>query len=102
MNRITETAIQYRIGIFWFCLFSLNSLGTCLLAASSGCVWDNLDWQSRVNVILALIVNWTGTIMAYVSKAAKKIEQGQNPIGDGDTQIITKSTDTPKPLTPSA
>ena len=86
---LLNKAWEFRLAALMFGLFSINSLGSCVLAASAGCVWDNLDWQSRLTVILAVIVNWTNAVMAYVSKAAKKIESGQPPIGD-DTSFVTK------------
>ena len=71
----------YKMAIWWFVLFSLNSLGTCFIAASAGCVWENLGTQEKITVIVAVFVNWTGTIMAYLSKAAKK---GELTIPDPD------------------
>lgn len=90
------SALEWKITVMWFILFTVNSLGTCILAASAGCVWDNLGWQEKLTVVLAVIVNWTGTMMAWLSKSAGKITSGQNPIID-----LQNSPETPTlPQTP--
>jgi hypothetical protein len=88
MNALLSKAFEMRLAAFWFILFSINSLCTCVLAASSGCVWNQLDTQSKWTVVIAVAANWTNAIMAYVSKAAKKIESGQLPFDD--TTFIPK------------
>lgn len=95
VKRFTIAALEYRIGVFWFCLFSLNSLGTCVLAASSGCVWEQLDTQSKLTVIVAVMTNWTGTVMAFLSKTAQRIKQNPNDLPIDDAQFIDKPV--PKP-----
>lgn len=89
-------AWEMRLAVVWFILFSLNSLFTCFVAVSAGCVWSNLDTQSRITVVIGGLANWTGTIMAFISKASRKIESGQNPISD-DTGFTYK----PKPDAPA-
>ena len=88
-QNIKTSVLQYKIAVAWFVLFSINSLGTCILSASSGCVWDNLDWQAKTTVVVAIFVNWTGTIMAFLSTASKKIKSGSD-------DVIPDAT-TPKP-----
>jgi len=87
------------MSVFWFVLFSINSLGSCIIAASAGSVWANLGTQEKFTVIVAVITNWTGVIMAYIKQAAKKIESGEIPIGDDtrtwqrtDTNVQTIAT----------
>jgi NADH:ubiquinone oxidoreductase subunit 6 (subunit J) len=75
MDKARLQVIAYRMAIMWFFLFSINSLCSCIVAASAGSVWTNLDAQAKVTVIIAVIGNWTGTIMAFLSDARKKIEQ---------------------------
>ena len=73
MNGLISTLARYWITGVWIVLFSLNSLGTCVLAASSGCVWEVLDPQSKLTVVVAVFVNWTGTLMAFLSRMAKTV-----------------------------
>lgn len=83
---------EFRMAIFWFILFSTNALGTAVIASLTGTDWETLDPQDKFMICVAVFVNWTGTIMAFMSKQAGRIKQtGQIfPIGTGDTQIITK------------
>ncbi|MDE2097616.1 MAG: hypothetical protein KGL39_10245 [Patescibacteria group bacterium] len=82
-------ARMWRMAIFWFILFSINSLCTCIVSAMAGSVWANLGSQEKFTVVVAIIGNWTGTIIAFVSKAARKIEEGKEPFDD--TAIIKKT-----------
>jgi len=88
---------EIRVSVAWFVLFSINSLGTCILAASAGSVWGNLGWQEKFTVAVAVVVNWTGTIMAYLKQAAKKIEAGQNPIDDNTQRFTNPPATKPMP-----
>ena len=88
----------YRIAICWFFVFSLNALATAILAASIGTMWADLHYQDRFEIVLAIIVNYTGTMMAFMSKAAKKVEDGGSIVdlavsgsSNGGTQMITKT-----------
>lgn len=90
INQAKITALEWKMAIAWFVLFSVNSLGSCMLAASAGSVWSSLGTQERLTVITAVVVNWTGTIMAWISKSAKKLSSGENPIVDDGTIAITK------------
>ena len=94
-----QKAWEIRVSVAWFILFSINSLGTCVLAASAGCVWSALGWQEKFTICVAIIVNWTGCVMAYLKQAAKKIESGQFPIND-DTQRFTNPNPPANPASP--
>lgn len=83
-----------------FALFSVNSLGSCILAASSGCVWSLLDWQAKATVIVAIVVNWTNTMMSALVRFEKKIAAGQPPLGD--TTFLTKQQPAVGPPQPKA
>lgn len=95
MNATLSGAWAYRVAIIWFCLFSINALCTAIVVALVGCTWIALDFQSKFIIIIAIVGNWTGTIMAFVSKSAKKIEETGNPLDitqiTGDTTFVKKT-----------
>lgn len=66
-----------------FCLFSLNSLGTSIIASLMGTNWDTITGQQKFEIIVAILVNWTGMIMAFFSKATQKVQK------DGFTGFLT-------------
>ena len=76
LGQVKAAALEWKIAIMWFCFFTISSLGTAIIAASAGSVWGNLGWQERFTVILAIAVNWSNTMMAFLSKASKKIASG--------------------------
>ena len=79
MPEIVEAArlklIEYRMAVFWFCLFSVNSLCSALLLALTNAVWADMDGQSRFLVIVGVIFNWTNIIMAFISNSARRIKE---------------------------
>lgn len=111
VRQITEVAksnlVEFRIAIFWFCLFSVNSICSAILIALSNATWSELDPQGKFLIVIGIVFNWTGTIMAFVSKQASRIKQTGELFPAGDTQQftrtdlqqtqITKTTDTTAP-----
>ena len=75
INKARLALIEYKMAIFWFCLFSVNSLCTCIVASLVNCNWSQMDGQAKILFFLTVIANWTGTVMAFVSKQASRIKQ---------------------------
>ncbi len=100
IDKARLAAIEFRMAIFWFFLFSMNALGTCVLASLTGTKWGTLDGQSKFLIIVAIFVNWSGTIMAFVSRAARRINQTGEIFPQGDTQFIPRSPVDPAPSLP--
>lgn len=83
---------EWRVAIMYFILFSINSLSTVLLATLTGVNWTALPTQGKVMIVIAVIANWTGTIMAFVSQQAKRIKKTGDIFSSGDTQVFTKQS----------
>lgn len=94
MKTLPSKVWEFRLAIFWFCLFSINSLATCFAASFTGPDWNNLSKQQVCLIVALMIANWTGTLMAFISKQAKRMETGQSPFSD--TAFTPKPTETPK------
>jgi hypothetical protein len=92
MNAFMDTVSTWRFAILYFLLFSINALCTSITAALVGSDWANLDRQSKFMICIAVLANWTGCLLAFISKAAKKVESGQPLFSD--TTFITKETTT--------
>jgi hypothetical protein len=97
MDQTVKKVALYRIAIGWAMLFSLNALGTAILGAIVNVDWAKLNTQAKSIIFITTFVNWSGTMMAFFSQAAKRLEEGQLPMNGGngikapgDTQIITK------------
>ena len=91
LNRAKTSILEWRMAICWFILFSVNSLATCLIASLVNCNWSQMDAQAKLLMALTVLANWTGTIMAFVSKAGSRIQQGQPLFPTGDTQFMTQT-----------
>ncbi len=89
---------EFRMAIMWFFLFSVNALCSCMIAALTGAKWDALDFQSKFLIVVAITGNWTGTIMAFVSKQAQRMKKDGTPFPTGDdTAFIPKPTEPTRP-----
>jgi hypothetical protein len=67
--------IEYRMAVFWFCLFTINSLCSSITIALTNATWNTMDGQSKLLVFIGVIWSWTGTIMAFISNSASRIKQ---------------------------
>ena len=91
--------LEWRMAILWFFFFSSVSLASATIAALQNVVWANMDAQAKILMALCIFVSWGTTMMAFFSKAAKKVE---NQITDTTsvTQTQTNSVQVTQPPTP--
>lgn len=83
---MTETQKELRwLAIIWGSLFSIGALGTSVLAALTGADWTRLNGQARFLIVVAIIVNWSGTMGAFISKAVARMRDGKSPVNGGDS-----------------
>lgn len=94
VKNIKTTAWEWRIACFWFLLFSLNSLCTSIMASLVNANWTDMDRQSKFLMIIAVMGNWTGTIMAFISQQAKRIQKTGLPFPTGDDTGFISRKDT--------
>ena len=87
---VMNTVWSYRIAIAYGFLFSVGALCTSFVSAFTGIDWSDLTGTQRSVVIAAMIANWTGVILAYLSKTMSRLEAGKPPIETGDTAHIVK------------
>lgn len=85
------------MAILWFVLFSVNALCTSMVAALTGSSWVLLDNQSRLMIVIAIIGNWTGTVMAFISKQSTRFSQGSTPPVNEPTNFTQPTTTPSKP-----
>lgn len=74
----TSLAMAWAWGIF----FSFNALGSCILAAFVNATWEDMSTAKRVLMFIAIFVNWTSMMMAFLSKTMARLDAGKNPVPD--------------------
>lgn len=84
--------LPIRMAFLWFCLFTCSSLCTAIITAFYGMRWVELDTQDRLMVCLLVFSNWAQVMMAFFSKAIARAQKGEFPIAEGDTQMISRTT----------
>lgn len=89
--RAKEIVLMWWAMGFWFCLFSLTSLGTAIVLVSYTMRWADVDNQDRVIACVLIFVNWGQTMMALMNRVASRLQAGQLPIEAGDSQLIQQT-----------
>ncbi len=86
--------VTLQMAIAFAVLFSIQSLCTCIVAAFVNTSWDEMSPFKHTMVIIAILGNWTTTLMAFLSKTMARLEAGKPLIETGDTAMIAKTTTT--------
>jgi len=90
-STISTSLIEYKMAIVYFVLFSINALCSALMIALANVTWSGLDSQGKFMIGVALIWNWTTTILAFMSKQATRIKQTGDLFPSGDTQQFVRT-----------
>lgn len=78
-------ALPYKMAILIGILFSINALATAIVLSFMNVSWSQLDPTSKFILIVGILQNWTGTMLAFFNKSLSRVEQGKFPIDTGDT-----------------
>ena len=76
------------MAILYCILFSINSLLTTLIASLVNADWDAMNGQSKLLLYFVVGANWTGTMLAFMSKNSKKLEDGDLPDDTTTTVVV--------------
>lgn len=96
MKQFLKTAAEdlaLRMAIIWFFLFTFAALGNAIITAFYGMRWSQMERQDVVMVFILIFVNWATVMMAFFSKAISRVQKGELPIAEGDTQLIRRTDD---------
>ena len=91
-----KQAWKFRMAIVYCFLFSVNSLLTTLIASLVNADWSAMNTQSKLLLYFVVGANWTGTMLAFMSKNSKKLEDGDLP--DDTTSTVTTTGTPVKPI----
>lgn len=87
----------YRLAVIYAVLFGLASLGTSILGVLSNASWKDMDGQGKFMAVVSIALNLVNAMIAFVSKEAKKLADGSNPIPDNGTDIFKPPQVAPPP-----
>lgn len=93
LNTVTKTAVLYWMAGLWAFLFSFNSLGSAIMVALAGTDWSASDKQTRFLIVVAIFVNWTNTMTAYLHKGMNVLADSTDLVS-GIKKIETTQTQT--------
>lgn len=110
-SNTTKTSLwEFRAAIGYCALFSFNAICSAVVIALTNVSWETLDNQAKFLVFVAIGLNWSNVMLAFISKQAQRIKQTGEvfPLGSGDTTFLQKSdttvsthTETTKPVVPA-
>lgn len=69
-----NTLLRYRLMIFYVVVYSLNALATATVAALLNISWSELSGTKRFLIVVGIIGNWSGTMLALFNKARAELE----------------------------
>ncbi len=80
MKALTDKIVIYKLVITYVVLFSINSLATAIVASFMNTEWSDLSATSKFILIVVILQNWSGTLLALFNKAAAEVQSGSLPI----------------------
>ena len=85
-DQIKHTWDVHHMTIMWVCLFTIGSLGSSALTALSGTDWSAADGQTRLMIYIAIFVNWSTVMGAFLNQAISRAKKGEDILpGSGTT-----------------
>ncbi len=97
LSKQMQTYLMERLAVIYVVFLTVNSLGSSMLIALVGTKISGLDFQTRVELVVGMAVNWTGSMMPLVIKAMQQVDKGTTPIptlptdNSGNTTQLTKA-----------
>lgn len=96
MSQLKQTAMLYKMVIVYILLFSVNSLCSATVASFLNVNWSALSTTAKFLVVIVILQNWTGVLLAFFNKSIQRAEQGKPiipPDGkpNGGTDFLTKT-----------
>lgn len=68
--------LTWRLVIVYIVLFSINTLSVAITAALINATWTQIDTQGRIMIVVSIVSNWTGTMLAFVVGLIHKTKDG--------------------------
>lgn len=94
LSKAKEKIILYWMALLYALLFSGVSFAGAWMTATAGVDYSTLGSDAKARVWIGCFSVWGTTMMAFLNKAMSKIQRGELPISDGDTQLISRTTTT--------
>lgn len=89
----------FRLALLYAVLFFLGSLCSTILGALANASWHDMDGQGKFMLVVAIAGNVINTFLAFVSKEAKKLADGDNPVPNG-TDLFKNPNPPPQAIAP--
>jgi hypothetical protein len=96
---VKQSALVYKMVILYVFLFSVNSLATATVASFLNIDWGSMTKTSKFLVVIVIIQNWTGVLLAFFNRSIQRAESGQAILQANDTPPnapLTRQAEAPK------
>lgn len=94
LSAAKENVIYNKLAYFYGALFSINSLATAIVASFMNVEWSDLSATSKILLLIVVLQNWTGTMLAFVNRTMARAQAGEPLVPTGDTTLTVKTTAT--------
>lgn len=72
----TKEKLATNMTLVWFILFSVNTLCSSMMAGLAGKYWSQMNPEDRFIMVVAIVMNWTGSIQAFLYQAINRVQHG--------------------------
>jgi hypothetical protein len=73
-----QKTVIHKMTVIWLVIFTSGSLGTSILTALAGTDWGTIGSQEKLMIYIAIFVNWTNVIAAFINQAISRVKQGED------------------------
>lgn len=74
------TMVLHWLAIWKCSFFVATTLGGSILAALAGMDWETSDAQTKVMVVIGMVVSFSATMGAFIDNSLKQAREGKDPI----------------------
>ena len=92
LSKSKEMWLTWWIVIAWVFLFTLVSLGTAITSVLYGMRWREIDGQDKFIALVLIFIQWGTVMMAFLNKAASRVQRGELPITEEDKTLLSTKT----------
>lgn len=87
-----EKMILMRLAIVRILLYTLWSMGCSWQSCMANVLWGNLTMSEKINIFVAMFVNWSTVMLAFLDRTISRISSGQNPLTVDERRDLAKET----------
>lgn len=87
-----EKMVLMRLALARILLYTLWSMGCSWQSCMANIIWGNLTASEKFNIFVAMFVNWSTVMLAFLDRTISRISSGQNPLTTDEKRDLANET----------